>query len=106
MGQGTGRGAYEAQTWSLTDGLCDLFYRSRGDSAVFVLNKDTSECVHYEPVSGYPPKSITRIPREIFESHPNIEIRNDFIDCFIDVCSVDVSSSHLDSLLACGGSNM
>ncbi|ETW85768.1 hypothetical protein HETIRDRAFT_309762 [Heterobasidion irregulare TC 32-1] len=71
--------------------------RSRGDSAVFVLNKDTSECVHYEPVSGYPPKSITRIPREIFESHRNIEIRNDFIDCFIDVCSVDVPSLFQDN---------
>jgi translation initiation factor eIF-2B subunit epsilon len=33
---------------------------------------------------------MTRIPREVLESHPEIEIRNDLIDCSIDVCSVEV----------------
>lgn len=56
---------------------------------MFVLDQDTSECLHYEPVTGYPPKSIARIPRDILESHPNIEIRNDLLDCSIDVCALE-----------------
>lgn len=67
--------------------------RSKGDSAVFVLDQDTSECLHYEPVTGYPPKRIAKIPRGILESHTNIEIRNDLIDCSIDVCALEASFS-------------
>ena len=65
--------------------------RSKGDSAVFVLDQDTSECLHYESVTGYPPKSIAKIPRGVLESHPNIDIRNDLIDCSIDVCALEAS---------------
>ncbi|KAI0256752.1 nucleotide-diphospho-sugar transferase [Lactifluus subvellereus] len=62
--------------------------RSKADSAVFVLDQDTSECLHYEPTTGYPPKKIAKIPRDILGTHPNIEIRNDLIDCSIDVPSL------------------
>ena len=65
--------------------------RSKGDSAVFVLDQDTSECLHYEPIMGYPPKTIAKIPRAILEDHANIEIRNDLIDCSIDVCALEAS---------------
>ncbi|KIK99306.1 hypothetical protein PAXRUDRAFT_822932 [Paxillus rubicundulus Ve08.2h10] len=71
--------------------------RSRGDSAVFVLDPDTSECLHYEAVTGYPPKKYANIPREILTEHPEVEIRNDFIDCSIDVCSVEVPSLFQDN---------
>ncbi|KAI0318651.1 nucleotide-diphospho-sugar transferase [Amylostereum chailletii] len=71
--------------------------KSRGDSAVYVIDSDTAECLHYEPVTGYPPKSIARIPREILESHSNVEIRYDLIDCSIDVCSVEVPSLFQDN---------
>jgi translation initiation factor eIF-2B subunit epsilon len=64
--------------------------RSKGDSAVFVLDQDTSECLHYEPATGYPPKRVAKIPRDILETHPNIDIRNDLIDCSIDVCALEV----------------
>lgn len=66
--------------------------RSKGESAVFVLDAETSECLHYEHVTGYPPKKTARIPREIFAEHPEVEIRNDLMDCGIDVCSVEVRS--------------
>jgi hypothetical protein len=72
-------------------GLDESASRSKGDSAVFVLDQDTSECLHYESVTGYPPKSIAKIPRGILEDHVNIEIRNDFIDCSIDVCALEAS---------------
>lgn len=57
---------------------------------MFVLDPETSECLHYEPVIGYPPKTHAGIPREILAEHPEVEIRNDLIDCCIDVCSVEV----------------
>lgn len=60
---------------------------------MFVLDPETSECLHYEPVIGYPAKTHAKIPREILAEHPEVDIRNDLIDCCIDVCSVEVRSS-------------
>ncbi|KAJ7940731.1 nucleotide-diphospho-sugar transferase [Mycena leptocephala] len=71
--------------------------RAQGDSAVFVLDAETSECLHYEPISAYPRTTMTRIPRELLDGHPEIEIRNDLIDCSIDVCSVEVPSLFQDN---------
>ncbi|TFK83474.1 nucleotide-diphospho-sugar transferase [Polyporus arcularius HHB13444] len=71
--------------------------RSRGVSGVYVLDPNTSECLHYEPVLGYPPASRVTIPREILAEHPEVEIRNDFMDCSIDVCSVEVPSLFQDN---------
>ncbi|KAG2367497.1 nucleotide-diphospho-sugar transferase [Suillus spraguei] len=58
--------------------------RSRGDSAVFA-------------VTGYPPKKYASIPREILKEHLEVEIRNDLIDCSIDICSVEVPSLFQDN---------
>ena len=66
------------------------FCRSQGEAAVFVLDAETSECLHYESVIGYPAKKVVQIPREIFKDHPEVEVRYDLIDCCIDVCSVEV----------------
>ncbi|KAH9934642.1 nucleotide-diphospho-sugar transferase [Fomitopsis serialis] len=71
--------------------------KPRGESGVFVLDPDTSECLHYEPVIGYPPKTHARIPREILAEHPELDIRNDLIDCCIDVCSAEVPSLFQDN---------
>ncbi|KAL4068016.1 nucleotide-diphospho-sugar transferase [Scleroderma yunnanense] len=71
--------------------------RSKGESAVFVIDPKTSECLHYEAVMGYPPKKYASIPREILKEHPEVEIRNDLIDCGIDVCSVEVPSLFQDN---------
>ncbi|KAI0341739.1 nucleotide-diphospho-sugar transferase [Trametopsis cervina] len=71
--------------------------RSKGDSSVFVLDAQTSECLHYEPVLGVPPTKHVRVPREILVDHPEVEIRNDLIDCMIDVCSVEVPSLFQDN---------
>ncbi|KAI0693273.1 nucleotide-diphospho-sugar transferase [Cytidiella melzeri] len=71
--------------------------RSKGDSSVFVLDAQTSECLHYEPVIGVPPTKRVRIPRAKLAEHPEVEIRNDLIDCMIDVCSVDVPSLFQDN---------
>ena len=64
--------------------------RSRADYGVFVLDTETSECLHYEAAVGYPPTRHVRVPRDVLAEHPEVEIRNDLIDCSIDVCSVEV----------------
>ncbi|KAJ4488105.1 nucleotide-diphospho-sugar transferase, partial [Lentinula aciculospora] len=71
--------------------------RSKADSAVFVLDSKTSECLHYEPIMGYPPSTGAKIPREILATHQDVEIRHDFIDCSIDICSVEVPSLFQDN---------
>ncbi|EJD05818.1 nucleotide-diphospho-sugar transferase [Fomitiporia mediterranea MF3/22] len=71
--------------------------RPRGETSVFVLDSKTQECLHYEAVKGYPPQTHARIPREILKDHPELEIRNDLIDCGIDVCSLEVPSLFQDN---------
>ncbi|RXW23845.1 hypothetical protein EST38_g1996 [Candolleomyces aberdarensis] len=71
--------------------------RSRGDSPVFVLDSETSECLHYEPAFAYPKKRLAKIPREVLVSHKEVEIRYDLLDCSIDICSVEVPSLFQDN---------
>ncbi|KAG6911456.1 hypothetical protein DXG01_014530 [Tephrocybe rancida] len=71
--------------------------KARGDSSVFVLDPETSECLYYEPVTAYPPTTLAHVPREALAAHPELEIRNDLIDCSIDVCSVEVPSLFQDN---------
>ena len=67
--------------------------RSRGDSPIFVVDSDTSECLHYEPAFAYPKKKLAHIPREVLNEHKQVEVRYDLIDCGIDVCSFEVCLS-------------
>ncbi|KAF9436032.1 hypothetical protein BGZ76_004990 [Entomortierella beljakovae] len=67
--------------------------RSLGDDSVFVLDQSSKECLHYEPVNAF--KNSRRERRmvmnmEIFDKHPEVQIRNDLIDCQVDICSVEV----------------
>ncbi|KAF9288295.1 hypothetical protein BGZ68_000499 [Mortierella alpina] len=67
--------------------------RSVGDGSLFVLDQDSKECLHYQPVKAF---KTTRQDRrmtmnmEVFDKHPEVQIRNDLIDCQIDICSVEV----------------
>ncbi|KAF5330335.1 hypothetical protein D9619_005811 [Psilocybe cf. subviscida] len=71
--------------------------RPTGESSVFVLDPETSECLHYEHVQGHPKKKDVKVPREVFAAHPELDIRNDLLDCSIDVCSVEVPSLFQDN---------
>ncbi|KAH8833842.1 nucleotide-diphospho-sugar transferase [Flagelloscypha sp. PMI_526] len=71
--------------------------RTRGESSVYVIDSDTSECLHYEPVRGHPATTTIEIPRELLTKASELEIRNDLIDCSIDVCSVEVPSLFQDN---------
>ena len=67
--------------------------RSRGEESVFVLDSETSECVHYEPLhssSTLSRKKKMNLDLEILQKHPNVDIRNDLIDSQVDICSIEV----------------
>ncbi|KDR81526.1 hypothetical protein GALMADRAFT_239531 [Galerina marginata CBS 339.88] len=71
--------------------------RAQGESSLFVLDPETSECLHYEHIQGYPKTKAINIPREILATHREVDIRNDLLDCSIDVCSVEVPSLFQDN---------
>ncbi|KAF9906888.1 hypothetical protein BX616_000581 [Lobosporangium transversale] len=65
----------------------------RSDGSLFVLDQSSKECLHYQPVKAFKSTRQDRrmtMDMEIFEKHPEIQIRNDLIDCQIDICSVEV----------------
>ncbi len=68
-----------------------LKFRPRGDSSIFVVDPETSKCLYYEAAPGLPVKTRASIPREVLEKHSELEIRNDLIDCGIDVCAFEVN---------------
>ncbi|CAE6414321.1 unnamed protein product [Rhizoctonia solani] len=57
---------------------------------IFVLDAHTNECVYYEYQQANPPKQKFSFLREIFDKHPDVDVRTDLMDCSIDICSVDV----------------
>lgn len=73
--------------------------RSRGDEALFVLDPDTDECLHYEPIGSrhVRAKGTVSIPRTVLDGRREVELRADLIDCGIDVCSVEVPSLFQDN---------
>lgn len=66
--------------------------RSQVDPATFILDKKTDRCVFYEgipPVDGK--KTSINIDTELFEDiEDEMVIRNDLIDCCVDICSPHV----------------
>lgn len=63
---------------------------------MFVLDSPTQEVLHYAPVPAIPNIRRVNIPREKLEGRTNVEIRNDLIDCGIDVCAFEVLSLFQD----------
>ncbi|KAK9448360.1 nucleotide-diphospho-sugar transferase [Limtongia smithiae] len=64
--------------------------RARAESAIFVLDEKTNQCVHYEEIKTRKHMKYISLEPEIFGKHSDLAIRNDFIDCHIDICSPDV----------------
>ncbi|EMC95552.1 hypothetical protein BAUCODRAFT_108930 [Baudoinia panamericana UAMH 10762] len=62
----------------------------------FVIDAETQRCVHYEQVR---PRDSPRlnIPEEVLKDHVEIDVREDLIDCGIDICTPDVLAQWSDS---------
>lgn len=74
------------------------FHRTKGQQRrqCFVIDAETERCVHYERVR---PKESPRlnIPEEVLKDHVEIDVREDLIDCGIDICTPDVLAQWSDS---------
>ena len=65
-------------------------------SPVFVLDPTRDRCLHYEEMQSLQSGHYVNIDPELF-SHPEIDVRSDLIDCYIDVCTPDVLALWTDS---------
>jgi translation initiation factor eIF-2B subunit epsilon len=73
--------------------------KSSSVSPVFVIDPTKDRCLHYEEIDHHDEDAPTRlnIDTEIILSHPELDIRQDLIDCSIDICTPDVLSLWSDS---------
>ena len=65
--------------------------KSKASRPVFVIESATERCLHYEEIGWgkYGSNNITMDP-EILASSDEVEVREDLVDCRIDICSQDV----------------
>lgn len=73
--------------------------KSSSISPVFVVDPTKDRCLHYEEIDHYDKSSPARlnIDTEILTSHAELDVRQDLIDCNIDICTPDVLSLWSDS---------
>ncbi|KAL2045611.1 hypothetical protein N7G274_002039 [Stereocaulon virgatum] len=72
--------------------------KSKGSRPVFVIDPAAERCLHYEEMGGRRGGSryVTLDP-ELLTSHGEIEVRDDLIDCHIDICALDVLAQWSDN---------
>ena len=65
--------------------------KATGRKPVFMIDPTIDRCLHYEEIqtSGHSGKYLNVEPRFLSE-HAEIEIREDLIDCQIDICTPDI----------------
>lgn len=73
--------------------------KSTSVSPVFVIDPTKDRCLHYEEIDHHSKEKSTRlnIDAELLLSHAELDIRQDLIDCSIDICTPDVLSLWSDS---------
>ncbi|KAJ3000838.1 hypothetical protein HDV02_002301 [Globomyces sp. JEL0801] len=64
--------------------------RSKAEGELFVLDGTNSELTHYETHHRYPHRKKFSLDPHMFKNHSDVIIRNDLIDCHIDICSIEV----------------
>ena len=71
---------------------------SKGSKPVFVIDPDTERCLHYEEMDVRRTGSrYISLDPELLTSHGEIEVRDDLIDCRIDICALDVLAQWSDN---------
>ncbi|PLB50219.1 translation initiation factor 2B, epsilon subunit [Aspergillus steynii IBT 23096] len=72
--------------------------KSTSVSPVFVVDPTKDRCLHYEEIDHHSSESSRlNIDSEIILTHRELDIRQDLIDCNIDICTPDVLSLWSDS---------
>ncbi|KAB8293026.1 hypothetical protein EYC80_007388 [Monilinia laxa] len=71
-------------------GLGDHRTKSNGITPVFVLDPTQNRCLHYEEMNPLQSNKYLSLDPDLLSENSEIEIRTDFIDCGIDICTPDV----------------
>ncbi|AMD22979.1 HHR210Cp [Eremothecium sinecaudum] len=69
------------------------FHKIRShEAAVFMLDKSNDRCLYYEeiPLASSKKKTAIDVDPELLESVEEFSLRNDLIDCHVDICSPHV----------------
>jgi translation initiation factor eIF-2B subunit epsilon len=64
--------------------------RSKSEEQVFVFDSQSLELLNCTVFERLPAKQKVMIGAEVFKNRSQVSIRNDLIDCQIDICSVEV----------------
>lgn len=72
--------------------------KSSGRQPLFVIDPDAERCVHYEEMgrSAKGGRSV-QIDPLLLTAHGQLEVRNDLIDCYIDICTPESLSLWSDN---------
>lgn len=70
--------------------------KSQNLRPAFVIDPQTKRCVHYEQLR---PRESPRldIGEEVLKDHLEVEVREDLIDCGIDICTPEVLAQYTDN---------
>ena len=72
--------------------------KSKGSRPVFVIDPSSERCLYYEEMGSRRGRNrhVTLDP-ELLTSNAEIEVRDDLIDCHIDICTLDVLAQWSDN---------
>lgn len=64
--------------------------KAQGTSPVFVIDPTKERCLHFEQMPNREQTHFLSMDPELLSGHQEIDIRQDLIDCGIDICTPDV----------------
>jgi translation initiation factor eIF-2B subunit epsilon len=64
--------------------------KARGTSPIFVIDPTKDRCLHFEQMPNRDQTHFLSIDPELLSEHQELEVRQDLIDCGIDICTPDV----------------
>jgi translation initiation factor eIF-2B subunit epsilon len=64
--------------------------KAQGTCPVFVIDPSKNRCLHFEQMPNREQKKFLSVEPGFLSSHQEIEVRQDLIDCGIDICTPDV----------------
>jgi translation initiation factor eIF-2B subunit epsilon len=62
----------------------------------FVIDPESHRCVHYEQLQPGESAALD-IPGEVLKDHVDLDVREDLIDCGIDICTPEVLAQYTDN---------
>ncbi|CAZ81193.1 unnamed protein product [Tuber melanosporum] len=76
-------------TMVLKEDSSGLRAKAKSERGVFLVDPASNRCVHYDEIAPHG-RGGALVPRELFKDHSELQIRNDLVDCYLDICSPDV----------------